>query len=182
MTKDSCQTKADFTNRRYAITTGWVSTVVCLLVVGGGWYNAYQQDLRRTEKEQAEEAIMETLEFGRVIVNSKGEVVAANAAFKKWTRWDNAEGQELLKIIPEDMQAIHRQAFFNAIERTRQTGKASKPVLVECKLPRIDAPEKVTHVTIAVSVVSPQDDPANPYVIAYLYKTKALSKVAVNGR
>ena len=182
MTHSACVTPADHANRKLALLVGWCATSLFLFITIGGWWHAYQKDLRRTELNKAEDAIIETLQFGRVIVNADGNIVSANEAFKKWTRWSDPEGKALVTVIPDDMRDIHRIAFFKAVDTVIATGKSSKPLLVECKLPRIDDPSKVTHVTIAVSVVSPQNEPERPYVVAYLYKTRALGKVAVSGR
>lgn len=186
MTHEACMTADDYANRTHALTVGRVAAVLCICVLGYGYWTAWKHDQWRsqelanmTELQQVEQAILENIQFGRVIVSAEGTIVSANAAFKKWTRWPDCVGKQLYDVMPEPVRAIHNAAFNAAIARAKWSTEPTKPKLIECKLPRIDDPTKVTHVTIAVSVIRPQNEELRPYVVAYLYKTRSLQKVAV---
>lgn len=186
MTHDACLTVGDYKNRTHAIIVGRVTAVLCISILAYGYWTAWSHDrmhqeemLKMGELQLAEQAILENIQFGRVIVDSNGTIVSANAAFKKWTHWPNCVGKKLYDIMPEPIRTLHTAGFNAAVSRAKSSETPLKPKLIDCKLPRIDDPTKVTHVTIAVSIVRPHNPEESPYVVAYLYKTKSLQRVTV---
>lgn len=186
MTHSACSTAEDYSNHRHAKIVARASAVLCIVVLSYGYWRAWTSDqihteelLRMTEVQHAEQTILENLQFGRVVVNDKGIIVSANAAFKKWTHWPDCVGEQIYNVMPEPIRTVHITGFNLAVARAKWSDIPVKPKLIDCRLPRIDDPTKVTHVTIAVSVIKPKDDESRPFVVAYLFKTKSLQKVGV---
>ena len=185
MTHSSGLTREDFKNRLHAKIVARVSATLCIVLLGYGYWIAWSSDQMRAEEiaqmselQRAEQAILDNMEFGRVIVNEHGLIVSANAAFKKWTRWEGCVGEPIYNVMPEGLiRDKHNIGFHAAIARAKFSETKVKPKLIDCKLPRIDDPTKVTHVTIAVSVVKHKEEHLRPYVVAYLFRTKSLSRV-----
>lgn len=185
MTHDACTTADDYSNRKHALTVGRITAVLCVCILGYGYWTAWSRDricnaemLAMTDQQRAEQAILDTLQFGRVLVDADGIIVSANAAFKKWTHWPNCVGKHVYDIMPEPVRLAHTTAFDLAITKAKWSSTPIKPKLIDCKLPRIDDPTKVTHVTIAVSVIKHKEEDSPPYVIAYLWKTRALQRIS----
>lgn len=179
MTHSSCMTYEHIKNRRHAKLASFVSAAICITAISIGWadaarkdYKAQQKMLAQSELDLAEQAIIDTLEFGRVVVNHRGEILSMNAAMEKWTKWTDYVGQPMSNLVPEDYRAAHEAIFFAAIEKAKKSTKLYKTKIVECQLPTIHDPTKTTAVTIALNIVKPKNDPTKPYVVAYVYRTK----------
>lgn len=186
MTHDACCSAAEHSNRSHAKFAGRVSAVLCISVLSYGYWTAWTNDHNHREElaqmsqlQLAEQAILENLQFGRVVTNDKGIILSANAAFRKWSRWEDCIGEPVYKFMPEPARSLHCTAFQRALDNAKWSAAPVKPKLIECKLPRADDPTKVTHVTIAISVIKPEAEEVRPYVVAYLFKTKSLQRVTV---
>jgi hypothetical protein len=170
-------------NRRAALIAGYAGLIIALTMSVGAFIDARNKDARKaaelaalTEEQLAEDSINENLNFGRAIISADGTIIKWNAALQKWTRWKDAVGKPLVTVIPEEMRPAHVAAFNNAIERVSKGEKYKTPA-IECQLPRIDDPTKVTHVTIVTNIVKSKIPGRKPFVVAHVFLTKALQKI-----
>lgn len=174
-------------NRRLAMAVGYAGLFIALLAMTASFVAAKRKDAinaaklaAMTDEQLAEDAIDDSLEFGRAIVSAEGNIVKFNAALRKWTHWEDAVGKPLATLVPEELRDTHVKMFNEAIARV-EAGEKYKTKAVECVLPRIDDPSKVTHVTIITNVIKPKAEGARPFVAALVLKTSSLEKVNVLG-
>jgi PAS domain S-box-containing protein len=152
-----------------------ITACTALVITSAGFYANWRADQRHllelemaTELERAEAAIRESLDFGHVVVNHKGEIVGFNPAMVKWTGLEDAVGRKLTDIVPEEMRETHLKAFTKAIEdarkpKTDKTRRKNQVIVVHCELPNVDTGKR-TPVRIGVYVTRVND--GEPFVVA----------------